>query len=103
MFGSDRLRKKLVSAPAQRAPTKDQLAEEDGEEDDRFGEGHGDDRLDQYLGGGFRVASNRFASFEANQTNAQRHSKGGGSDVNLSGDFCEEFKHDVIFVGGCFF
>jgi hypothetical protein len=66
-----------------------ELAKEDGEEDDRFGESHGDNRLDKHLSGGFWITAYGFASFHANEANANRNRKGCCCDVNFTFNGCE--------------
>jgi hypothetical protein len=71
------------------------LAKEDGEEDDRFGESHSDNRLNEHFGGSFWVAAYGFASLEADKANTNRHCESGCGYVNFSGDFCEDVEHNM--------
>jgi hypothetical protein len=83
---------------ARRPPAKtrtSRLAKEDGEEDDRFGESHSDNRLNQYLSGCFWIAANRLTGFEADEANADRNRKGCCCYVNLTSDFCEDIEHNM--------
>ena len=60
--------------------------EEDREEHDAFGEGGAQDGLNQDRGGGAGVASDGFGSLGTDQTDADRGSERGETDVDVSGE-----------------
>ena len=79
----------MSTTPEDRRQSKPgRLTKEDSEEDNRFGESHGENRLNQNLGGSLRVAANGLGSPESDESNAERHTKSGGGYVNLTGNFC---------------
>lgn len=71
------------------------LAKEDGEEDDRFGESHSDNRLNEHLSSCFWVTTYRLTRLKTNEANAKRNCESCCCDVNLSCDFCEDIEHNV--------
>src|SRR5262249_34960046 len=61
-------------------------------EHDRFGEGNGQNRLDQYFRGGAWVASDCFGGFHADESHTERCSGRRETDMRVPGHFCQHWR-----------